>query len=453
MSRIDKLRTKAAKIEAELDAIEKAEEARDDDEGFTSEEREKYKALTAQLEAVNEDIKAAERANAAKISDWKNRRGVESGELVESNGTAATFDDGARVTSGEGQHGPYKFLGQQLTDIAAMDHPSAPKSQRTSAEERLTKVAEAQGASSLRGSDGAFLIQTDFSTAMLDRGVQASALAQYCFPIPVSAGSDAVDLPLVRETSKADGQRWGGVRVYRRKEAETVEKSKPGFDKLTIELEDLMAIAYATDRVLRDAPMLGAIFGRAFQSEFSFVLDHEIFDGDGNGECLGFMKSDALVTIAKETGQAADTVEAENVMKMFARMPPRLIGGAAWYINTEVLPQLMLMKVGDTPIYIPGASLANAPYGLLLGKPVRAFDQAKELGDTGDIAFANLGEYALASKGGVESAESMHVRFIYGERTFRWIHPINGAPGWKSAVTPLNGSADRSPFVVLADRA
>jgi hypothetical protein len=47
---------------------------------------------------------------------------------------------------------------------------------------------------------------------------------------------------------------------------------------------------------------------------------------------------------------------------------------------------------------------------------------------------------------------SDHVRFIYGERTFRWTQRINGKTPWRSAVTPFKGSATVSPFVALAAR-
>ena len=59
----------------------------------------------------------------------------------------------------------------------------------------------------------------------------------------------------------------------------------------------------------------------------------------------------------------------------------------------------------------------------------------------------------LVKKGGLEMAESVHVRFLYNEKTFRFMFPINGAPTWKSALTPANGSNTLSPFVSLATRA
>ena len=127
-------------------------------------------------------------------------------------------------------------------------------------------------------------------------------------------------------------------------------------------------------------------------------------------------------------------------------------GSTSWLTNQAVLPQLFTMTLSNQPIYMPGGTIANAPYGLLYGRPVVPIEQASALSSVGDITFANLGEYLTITKGGIEAAESMHVRFIYAEMAFRWIYRINGQPLWKSALTPYKGSASQSPFIVLEAR-
>ncbi len=64
-----------------------------------------------------------------------------------------------------------------------------------------------------------------------------------------------------------------------------------------------------------------------------------------------------------------------------------------------------------------------------------------------------MSEYVLIDKGGVQEDVSMHVRFIYGESTLRWTARVNGQPKWRTALTPANGTATKSPFVALATRA
>ena len=64
-----------------------------------------------------------------------------------------------------------------------------------------------------------------------------------------------------------------------------------------------------------------------------------------------------------------------------------------------------------------------------------------------------MSQYYLATKGGIQAAQSIHVRFIYDESVFRFVYRIDGQPAWSSALTPFKGSNTVSPFVGLAARA
>ena len=86
-----------------------------------------------------------------------------------------------------------------------------------------------------------------------------------------------------------------------------------------------------------------------FGDEFSFKIDDAIFEGNGAGMPLGFIKSGALVTINPEGGQSADTVIVENIVKMWARLWLRSRKTAIWTINQQIEPQLMTMKIGNQP--------------------------------------------------------------------------------------------------------
>lgn len=148
---------------------------------------------------------------------------------------------------------------------------------------------------------------------------------------------------------------------------------------------------------------------------------------------------------------------------MRARMPSRQRAGSFWAINQEVEPQLPQMNikvknvagaenVGGFGIYQPANGLAGQQFDTLFGAPLVPIEQGAALGTPGDLMYLNLGEYLLIRKGALETAESIHVRFLYGENTFRFTYRVNGAPAWKSALTPYKGSADQSPFVALAVR-
>lgn len=327
----------------------------------------------------------------------------------------------------------------------------------------MAPQAAASGLNTSVGSEGGFLVRTDFSTALLDRAMEDSALANRCTTIDIGADSDGIELPYVDESSRANGSRWGGVQVYRRAEADSVTASKPKLGMLEIRLEDIMGICYTTDRAMRDAVSLGQIIQKAFAAEFSFKIDDEIIRGTGAGQCLGVLNSPALVTVSKETSQVAATYVAENAIKMRARLRPRSRSRAAWFINQDVETQLPLMvvkvknvagteNVGGAPIYMPAGGLSAAPYDRLMNLDVVPIEQCETLGTKGDVLLCDLREYLLIRKGALETAESIHVRFLYGENTFRFTYRINGAPAWKTALTPYKGSNTLSPFVAIETR-
>ena len=90
--------------------------------------------------------------------------------------------------------------------------------------------------------------------------------------------------------------------------------------------------------------------------------------------------------------------------------------------------------------------------GLLLGRPIIETEYSSALGAPGDIMLADLSQYTLIDKGGINAATSMHIAFLTDEMVFRITYRTDGKPMWKDAVTPFKGSNSRSPFVTIAQR-
>jgi HK97 family phage major capsid protein len=74
------------------------------------------------------------------------------------------------------------------------------------------------------------------------------------------------------------------------------------------------------------------------------------------------------------------------------------------------------------------------------------------LGTVGDIILVDLSQYLLIDKGGIQTAASIHVRFVFDESCLRVILRVDGQPIWNSALTPYKGSNTLSPYVALATR-
>lgn len=429
--RLQKLMAERATVRSAMDALNAAADT--ESAGILQGEAlTQYQAHEAKLTQIDESITREKR-----LIDSDRTAPVASGVPVVTNVHDRATDE------------PFQSLGEQLVAIARAQTPGG------TVDPRL--YGAASGASAGVGADGGFLIQKDFALDLNAKGTESGALSSRCDSSEIGANSDGLEVVTIDETSRATGSRWGGVQVYRRAEAETVTGSKVKFGTWERRLEDMMGIAYITERALQDASALGGVFARAYTDELGFKLDDEIFRGSGAGECQGVKNAACAVSVAKETGQTAATILAENVIKMWARVHPRSRARGAWFVNVECDTQLPLMQIGTGAsgqlVYMPPGGLSGAQYGTIYGRPVIPIEHADALGTKGDISFLDLTEYKLITKGGVQADESIHVRFLYGERTFRWITRVNGAPKWKAALTPYKGSSTLSPFVFLDTRA
>ena len=102
--------------------------------------------------------------------------------------------------------------------------------------------------------------------------------------------------------------------------------------------------------------------------------------------------------------------------------------------------------------YLPPGGLSAKPYATLLGRPIMPVEWCQTLGTTGDILLADLRHYVTISKGFIDAALSIHLRFDYDESTFRFIFRLDGQPWWSAPLTPFKGNSTQSCFVALQTR-
>lgn len=412
------------------------------DEDFTDELRVRFDELDAEIKTMEGDLDRAKRA------EERQTEPVGLGEPQE----RANITD---VRDLEAEK-PFRNLGEQLICVAR-----AGRSENRDVDPRLKKAeAQARAASGLNEavpSDGGFLVQTDFASGLIKKAHDTGRLVGMVDTTPISANANGLVVNGYDETSRADGSRRGGVRSYWADEAATVTASAPTFRRIELKLNKLFALYYATDELLQDATALEAEVESAFAEEMGFKYDDAIINGSGAGQPLGVYNAACLVSVAKETGQAADTITAENIEKMYSRMWAPSVRNGVWLINQDCWPQIFQLHhavgTGGVPMFVPAGGLNQTPYGTLLGRPIMPIEQCQTLGDKGDIYFVDLSQYKMIEKGGNRMESSIHVRFLYDESVFRFIARVDGQPKWNSALTPFKGSATQSPFITLAARA
>lgn len=313
---------------------------------------------------------------------------------------------------------------------------------------------KATGLAESPGSAGGFLVGTDRAAALMERVYNVGEVLRRVDMVPVGPNSNGMTFYAEDETSRAAGSRRGGVQAYWVSEGGAKTASAPKFRQLELRLRKVAGLVYATDELLADAGALEAYVMRNLPEELRFVVEDAIINGTGAGMPLGILNSGAVVTVTKETSQPAATVKAENIFKMYSRMWTPSLPRAVWLISQDVWPQLYAMTIGSSPVpvYLPPNGMAGAPYGTLLNRPVIPVEYCAKLGTVGDVIFADLGEYQMIEKGGIQTASSIHVRFVYDETCFRFVYRVDGAPKWNSPLTPKNAGPTLSPFVVLETR-
>ncbi|MCC6244987.1 MAG: phage major capsid protein [Gemmatimonadaceae bacterium] len=301
--------------------------------------------------------------------------------------------------------------------------------------------------------DGGFLIPEQFAAGVVTRAFEGGQILSRVNHIPVTGNQ--YHMSLVDETSRSAGSRWGGIRSYRIGEGTAPTASKPKFRRATLDVTKKLGVAaYVSEEQLEDASATDTILSQAMTEEVVFATESEIWSGIGGAQCLGVMNSGALVTQAKVSGQAADTVVAGNATDMNARLWTGSHRSAAWYVNQMVLGQLPQMTIGNQPVWLPPTGLVgSSPFGTLLGKPIFVVEYASILGDVGDMNLFDFGQYALGDKARNQIARSMHVKFLEGEEVFRLIYRVDGLPMWNNTLTLADGTTTVSPFITLAARA
>lgn len=247
---------------------------------------------------------------------------------------------------------------------------------------------------------------------------------------------------------------WGtsGVQASWRVEAEQMSPSRMALTQRETKLNELYGFVLATEELLEDAPRVATLLTNKAAAAIRWKAADAFIYGDGVEKPLGYMTSNALITVAKEAGQAADTIVSANIAKMYSRMimPTQ----ASWLANSDILPQVMALQAGATGPMLWQPNYVDSPGGTLLGRPIIFNEHSKTLGDKGDLTFINANGYeAFRKQSGVSFAESIHLYFDYNIRAFRWIFRIGGQPVLPAPVAPAQGITTKSHFVALGDRA
>jgi HK97 family phage major capsid protein len=346
--------------------------------------------------------------------------------------------------------GGFRNFGEFALAVRASSRPGA------QIDDKLANAATTFGSEGV-GADGGFVVPQEFRTSIWQKVNSEDNLMTRCDI--VETGANNLTVP------KDETTPWGGsgVQAYWEGEGSPITASKPVFQSSTVRLSKLTAMVPVTDELLSDAPGVESWLRSKAPAVMVSKINTAIIRGTGVGQPLGILNSAALVSVAKETSQVADSLLAANINKMWSRLNAPNRRNAVWLINQDVEPALDAMAFTPTgvaaaassvPVYLPAGGLSASPYATLKGRPVIPVEPCSTLGDLGDVILADLSQYMVLKKAGqdIRTDVSMHLYFDQDMSAFRFIFRVNGQPWWNNPITPENGSSTRSAFVTLAER-
>jgi HK97 family phage major capsid protein len=300
--------------------------------------------------------------------------------------------------------------------------------------------------------DGGFLIPETLRAEILSLALENSIVRSRARVLPMD--SLRLPIPMVDATSNVSSV-FGGIVCYWTEEGATFTESQATFGQLVLQAQKLTGYAEVPNELMADAPAFGSFFDQVFPQAMAFYEDDAFIDGSGAGEPQGFLNGPATISVAKESGQAADTVVWENIVKMYARMLPSSHNNAVWIVSPDTFPELATMALsvgtGGSAIWLQNGQ--DGPPMTILGRPVIVSEKVEKLGDAGDINYVDLSYYIIGDRQSMSATSSPHFKFSSDKTAFKIVERVDGRPWLQSAVTPKNGGATLSPFVSLAERA
>lgn len=317
---------------------------------------------------------------------------------------------------------------------------------------KLAKLAEIQNSfGSVVPADGGFLIPETMRSELLTLALESAVVRPRATVIPMD--SLRVPIPMVDSTSNTTSV-FGGVTAYWTEESAALTESQASFGRVVLDAKKLTALAIAPNELIADASAFGGFIGNAFPQALAWFEDVAFMRGTGVGEPLGFLGAGntATISVTAESGQGANTLVLENVLKMYARMLPSSLARGVWIADIQTFPQLATMALsvgtGGSAVWLLNA--ADSPPMNILGRPVIFTEKANTLGTAGDITFCDLSYYLIGDRQQMTAMSSEHVRFTQDQTAYRVIERVDGRPWMQSPVTPMNGGATLSPFVNLS---
>lgn len=341
---------------------------------------------------------------------------------------------GLEQLSSDGWSSPEEFL---ATIHSGLHHPLL-------RHESLTMVGGTPSA-------GGWAAPEEFVAQMLDKSLESEIVRPRCQVEPMA--SDTKKISGLADTDHTGGSLYGGFTASWMSEKGTATELDAELRRIELHAKKLAIFTRASNEVIADGVSFEQMLGGAIVAAIGWHLDYAALRGTGSGQPLGVLNDPALITIAKETSQPANTILYQNLTKMFARVHPACINNSVWIANSATIPQLLELSVavGTGGSHIPVLQESGGQFTMLT-RPVIFTEKLPALGTKGDLLLADLSQYTLGLRREMSVEKSVHVGWANDTSGYRCILRADGMGRWRQALTPAAGDS-LSWCAALATRA
>ena len=301
-----------------------------------------------------------------------------------------------------------------------------------------------------------YLIPTEYANQLITIGIETARIFPLCQSMRMTAAK--MNVPVAASLDESGGLLYGGISYGWVDELGTKPEKELKLCRVELEANVAAALIRASNQVLEDSSPRGeAVINDLFGRAWGNTLDDCVLRGIGAAQPLGIIAAPGTYVVAKESGQAASTINLKNVQKMWARLHPASKESSVlrWFINDECVEQITSLALpvgtGGAPAFLISGDAVRPIPKSLFGIPIVWTSHASSLGSKGDIILADLNAWLLGIRRELTAAVSIHLHFDTNETTFRFEARVDGQPILPTTTKSRTGF-EQSPFVVLADR-
>jgi HK97 family phage major capsid protein len=415
--------------------------------------KQKIAALSYRMYQLTNKVKAEGRALSAKEAGYVAEIEVEIDKLRKELPEGSPLSMNFRGSGAGGSNaGGFDSMGDFMAALYK-------KSKGEGYDPRLGPLQIQAGIGETVGSEGGFAVPTTFVERALNEDLLDTVLLQLCdrqvmttnaMTIPAFVDSNhSTTAPFgVSWSQIAENGSWGTL------------QGTP-FRSMQLNAHKSGALFLVSNEWLADTSTgIKQRLENIWRASLRWYVEDLLWAGTGAGQALGALNGSGALSIPKETGQKADSVVTENVVKMWSRLRPGSHGRAIWACNASCFAQLATLSLsvgtGGAPVSLlttnQGSGIAGAPATAILGRPLYISEHLPALGDPGDLVLLDPLLYLLGDRQQIILDVSPHVRFESDQTVFRASVRIDAQPIYSEVLTPKNGPT-AGWLVKIAERA